>query len=146
MDSEIREDVLAVGDNASAIWERLDNKYGDEGKLLDSIMAEVKRMKRCNDDNPKGIVEMITIIERSYRDLSRLAMEQEMSNSTIVSLIEEKLLRSIEDDWLDMVTGEQRLTIGRDKFPQLLRLLKKHKEKLEYKYPELRYVKVRLLN
>ena len=49
---------------------------------------------------------MIVIVERAYRDLTYLAMEQEISNSTIVSLIEQKLSKSIEDDWLKLVTGE----------------------------------------
>ena len=60
---------------------------------------------------------MILVIERAYRDLTCLAMEQEISNATIVSLIEQKLPKCIEDDWLAIVTGGNRITVGRDKFP-----------------------------
>ena len=143
LDHEIKEDVLALGDNVEAIWSRLDCKYGDQGKLIDSIMAEVKHTKRCKDNNPKGVIEMITIIEMACRDLSILSMEREMSNSTIVSLIEEKLPKDLEDDWLEIVTGEDRTSIAKNKFPHLLKLLTKHKEKLEYKFSELRYLETK---
>ena len=105
LDSEIKEDVLAAGDDAEEIWKRLDKKYGDEGKLVDSFMKDVKQIKECDDSSPEGIIKMILVIERAYRDLTCLAMEQEISNAPIVSLIEQKLPKCIEDDWL-AVTGE----------------------------------------
>ena len=138
LDTNIREDVSTLGDDAKEIWKRLDHKYGDEGKLVDSIMSDVKNITKCNDDCPTEIIAMIVTIERAHRDLFFLRMEQEISNSTIVSIIEQRLPKSIEDDWLDVVTGENRISVGRDKFPQLLKLLLRHKERLEYKLSDVR--------
>ena len=76
---------------------------------------------------------MITVIERAYRDLSYLSMEKEISNSTIVSFIEQRLPRIMENEWLSIITGENRMAVGCDKFPTLYKLLLKHKARIEYK-------------
>ena len=134
----IKQDILSAGDDATEIWRRLDSKYGDEGKLVDDIMKDIKLLQKCNDNQPKGIITMITTVERAYRDLKYMSRESEISNATIVSLIEQKLPKSIEDDWLKVVTGEHRSVVARDKFPQLLKVLLSFKERLEYKFSELR--------
>ena len=82
-------------------------------------MTEVKHLSKCMDDDPKGIISMITIIERAYRDVSFLFMEQEINNSTIVSFIEQRLPQIIENEWSSIVTGENGMVVGRDKFPTL---------------------------
>ena len=83
---------------------------------------------------------MINTIERAERDLRALDMQQEISNSTIVSLIEQTLPKSIENDWLDVVTGneEEADAIRKNKFPELLKVLQKHKKKIEYKMSDIR--------
>ena len=139
---EIREDVSTLGDDAEQIWKRLDRKYGDECRLVDSILSDVKKIPICDDDFPRVVLDMITIIEKAYRDLCYLSMEQEISNSAIVSLIEQILPKSIEDEWLKLVTGEDRIVVGRDKFPHLLKLLIRHKEKIEYKCSDIRYIEL----
>ena len=87
------------------MWRRLDKKYGDEGKLVDAIMSEIKKLKSVNAD-PKGTLEMINVIERAHRDLKSLGHEREISNSTIVSMIEEKLPESKEKEWIKTVTSK----------------------------------------
>ena len=123
LSSEIKEDVSSLGDNAAKIWNHLDSKYGDSSKLIDSIMADVKNIMKCSDDNPSETLAMINTIERAERDLTALGMEQEISNSTIVSLIEQTLPSSIEDDWLDVVTGNEpgKEEIRKNKFPGKVR-------------------------
>ena len=46
-------------------------------------------------------------------------------------MLEEKLPRKIEDDWLEIVTGENAIDIDRDKFLTLLKLLLRHKSMIE---------------
>ena len=44
LSEEIKEEVGNLGDDLKDIWDRLDKKYGDQGKLIDAIMSEVKEM------------------------------------------------------------------------------------------------------
>ena len=140
LSSETKEDVSSLGDDAGKIWEHLDSKYGDPSKLIDSIMADVKSIPKCSDDCPSEILGMINTIERAHRDLTALSMEGEISNSTIVSLIERTIPQSIENDWLDVVTGngDDKDQIRKNKFPELLKVLKKHKQRIEYKMSDIR--------
>ena len=81
---------------------------------------------------------MINTIEKAQRDLKLLGRESEISNSTIVSMIEERLPADIENEWIKLVTGKDRVPIGRDKFPHLLKLLLEIKQRIEYRNSEIR--------
>ena len=135
--ADIKEDVDNLGDDATEMWKRLDNKYNDKSKLVDSIMTEIKQLT-SDSGNPTEILQMIKVIERAHRDLKSLDLEDEISNSTIVSMIEERLPEQIEKEWIKIVTGEKRSEISKNKFPALLELLLQFKERIEYKSSSLR--------
>ena len=42
---------------------------------------------------------MVDMIEGSFRDLKRIDMQGELSNSTVVGMIEEKLPKSVKTRW-----------------------------------------------
>ena len=44
LDETVKEEVNNVGDVYSEMWKRLDMKYGNVGKLIDAILADVKRL------------------------------------------------------------------------------------------------------
>ena len=48
---------------------------------------------------------MINIVENAHRDLQRMGKEHEINNSTIISMIEEKLPTEIESEWVNIITG-----------------------------------------
>ena len=57
---DIKEEVEGVSEDAGEIWKQLDQKYGDEYKLIDSIMAEIKKV---NSGPPGETLKMINTIE-----------------------------------------------------------------------------------
>ena len=77
----------------------LKDKYRRASKLTDAIMFEIKKLKQVNEGDDKKFTEMVDIVERSWRDLKMIGMEGEISNSTVVSFIEEKLPRSVKLQW-----------------------------------------------
>lgn len=136
LSDEIKEEVDGLGEDIDQIWKRLDKKYGDESKLVDAIMSEIKKLKLNKDGDPNATLDMINVIERAHRDLKSLGLEKEISNSTIVSMIEEKLPEDIEKEWIKLVTSKPQT--AKDKFPALLSLLLEFKERIEYKFSDLR--------
>ena len=138
LSEEIKEEVNNLGDNLKDIWDRLDKKYGDQGKLIDAIMSEVKEMPFFEDDDEQGILLMINTIEKAHRDLLLLGSESEISNSTIVSMIEQKMPKEMKREWIKIVTGEKHTEIAKDKFPSLLKLLIHFRERLEYEMSIIR--------
>ena len=79
-------------------------------------MADIRKLKRTSE-NPSDILKMINTIEKVQRDLELIGREREINNSTIVSMIEERLPIDVENEWIKVVTGENREEISRDKFP-----------------------------
>ena len=96
-------------------------------------MSEIKKLRKSVDQDPKGTLEMINIIEGGHRHLKSMDLEKEISNSTIVSMIEERLPEIIEKEWIKIVTNKLQPEIVRDKFPALLDLLLEFRERIEYK-------------
>ena len=128
LSEEVNHDIENLGDNIEIIWTRLDRKYGDKCKLIDSIMAEIKRMPPCCDNDNAQILRFVHTIEKANSDLRSLGKSEELHNSTIVSMIEEKLSPVIRKEWTKTVTGTRRSEIAEKKFPSLLELLLEVKE------------------
>ena len=131
LDASIKDEIENLGEDISAIWARLDSKYGDKSRLVDLIMGEFKRMKRPGD-KLSDMLLMINTVEKAHRDLQRLGKEHEIDNSTIISMTEEKLPPEIETKWMDLITGENKEEIRENKFPALLKLLLQFKERIQF--------------
>ena len=61
-------------------------------------MSEIKKLKKSVDADVKGMLEMVNVIKKVQIDLKSLDLENEISNSTIISMIEEKLPEPIEKE------------------------------------------------
>ena len=138
LSEEIKEEVDNLGDDLNNIWDRLDKKYDDQGKLIDAIMSEVKEMPFLEDDDEQGILLIINTIEKAHIDLLLLGLESEISNSSIVSMIEQKMPKEMKREWIKIVTGEKHTETDKDKFPSLLKLLIHFRERLEYEMSNIR--------
>ena len=133
--------VTNVDDDIKQMWSRLDERYGRSSKITDAIMYDIKHLKTVPDGDGRRFAEFVNTVERSYRDLSRISMESEISNSTIVSLIEEKLPNSVKSLWCLEVSDKDSKVDDRNKFPFLLEFLLKHKRATEYGSNDLRSTK-----
>ena len=136
--SKIKEEVENLGEDAKAIWDRLDEKYGKVSNLVDAIMSDIKGMKKCENHDPLHTLEFINKIEKAHRDLIYFKKENEITNATIIGAIEAKLPENIEDEWLRLITGDNMDDIERNKFPHLLKLLVGCRQRIEYKCTQLR--------
>lgn len=137
LDDNVKEQVESL-DDINEIWVRLDKKYGDEGKHVDAIMADIKEMSKCEDSDVESTLNLINTVERAHRELARLGREQEINNATIVSVIEEKLSGEVQKEWIKTATGEHRVEISQNKFPALLKLLLTYRKRIEYKCSNIR--------
>ena len=69
LSDEIKEEIESLGEDTERSWKRRDKKYGDQGKLVDAIMSDIKKLEKSVDEDPEGTLKMINIIERAHRDL-----------------------------------------------------------------------------
>lgn len=99
--------VKNVDDDMAKMWERLDDRYGRSSKLIDAVMSDIKQLKAVTDGEGHRFVDFVDTIETCHRNLKRINMESEICNSTIVSLIEEKLPNTIKTNWCLEVSDKE---------------------------------------
>ena len=78
------------------------------------------------------------MIERVQIDLKSLGLEKEISNFTIISMIEEKLPEPNKKEFMKIVASTTQPGIAKDNFPTLLNLPLEFRERTEYKFCDLR--------
>ena len=133
---KVKDEVDNVANDYDALWERLDEKYGDKGHLIDSIMSDIKCLKGSNDNENHATLELIKTIERAHRDLIRLGEGEQMDNATIISMIEQKLPERILDEWVKEISSKA--VSHRNRFSSLMALLAEWRKRIEYKVSAIR--------
>ena len=128
--------VKNVDYSITAMWKRLDDKYGEPSKIIDVIMNEVKRLKPVKENENAKFIRLIDTVEQAYRDLERLKLEHELSNAQTVSSIKEKIPMSMKLLWSEHVKCRMEPTAN--KFPELLKFLLDRKSIIEYAISDLR--------
>lgn len=134
----VRDEVSNAGDDYEKLWERLDQKYGNIGKLIDAILFDVKSLSQAS--SPQATVDMINCIEKAHLDLKQLKQETEMYNATMISMIEQRIPSNIRDEWVKQVASKT--LNSAEKFNLLLELLKDWRCRLEYSSNSLRTTEI----
>ena len=130
--------VKNVEDTLSDIWGRLDERFGRVSKITDAIMYDIKQLRPVTDGDEKKFIDLVNTVEKSYRDLSALGLRSEMANSTIISLIEERMPYTTKKMWCLEISEKNSIVDERNKFPHLLEFLLKHRRAIEYGSSDLR--------
>ena len=66
--------VKNLADEEEVIWSRLDEKYGQPSKLLDSVLFELRSMTQLKDNDTNGIEKLAALIESAQTDLQRVGL------------------------------------------------------------------------
>ena len=130
----LREEMDALGGTETEIWERLDERFGNKSRLIDTILAEVRAIEHCDDDSLT--LKMIRTIERCSSELKAMKRDGEMNNTTIISMIEEKMPPEMSREWIKIVT--QKDSKHEEKFKLLKELLDNWRSRIEYKVSSVR--------
>ena len=125
-------------DELNEIWARLDTRYGIPSKIVDVIINELKCIRPVKDDYDQALIQLVDTVETAHRDLSIVGVESELSNSSLVSLIEEKLPKHIRREWSKVINERDDLLMNKNKFPGLLKFLIYQRRIIEYETSHLR--------
>ena len=128
--------VKKLDDNIDEKWFRLDDKYGEPTRVIDSIMREIKKLKPGRDGETMKFILFVDTVERAFRDLESLGLEREVSNASTVSMIEDKLSPEIKLKWAEFLKQSKNQQLN--KFPLLLKFLLERKSILEYVNADIR--------
>ena len=85
--------VKNTDSNTDEIWKKLDEKYGKTSVIADLIMNQIEKFRTIKDEDNKRFIEFIDIVEKRYRDFSRMKVDHELSNATVISIVEENVAK-----------------------------------------------------
>ena len=125
----VKEEISNVSDDYMKMWERLTERYGDVGNLVDAILVDIKKLS-VSGDNHSHVLSMINIIEKAYRDLENLGEETELFNTTTISIVEQAMPFEMKQEWVKLIASK-RLS-SKQKFKALLEFLSDMRRRLEY--------------
>jgi hypothetical protein len=134
----VREEVENCGEDYNAIWKRLDQRFGDRGKLINTILDEVTCLSQGKEDNLLTL-QMIKVVEKAHRDLKRLGAEDEMYNATMIVTIEKKMPNNMKQEWAKEIAGKDMSSAT--KFRTLLECLENWRSRIEYLSDSVRTAK-----
>ena len=130
--------VRNVDDDLNLMWDRLDEKFGRPSKLAEVIMQDIKNIKKIQEGDHQAFVETVDLIECCYHDLKLIKYESEISNSTVLSMIESKLPLEMKLKWSERINASISETEELNKFPALLSFLKEQRRIIEYVISDFR--------
>ena len=129
--------VKSIDDDLEPMSKRLDEKYGDPTKVVDVIMNAIQNTRNIRDCENNRLIELINIVEDGYQDLKRLGLEQEITTTSSVSVIEKKLPTDVKKEWAKLASSDHSTVDKTNKFPSLLKFLLNQKQTIEYENAEL---------
>ena len=127
--SSVQDEISNAMGNYLLMWQRLDKRYGNVGRLIDTILYEVKNLSSSYETSD-GIMQMIKIVEKAARDLDRLNLRSELHNATTISIIEQAMSTQMKHEWVRLVSVDG--CNSQVKFEALLEFLSDWKSRLEY--------------
>ena len=87
--------VIGVDDDYGEMWRRLNTVFCDSGKIVDSILSEIKQLTPLKENDSAWLINLVNTVERCWLDLKKINLEREMNTSTMTSYVE-RLLPSIQ--------------------------------------------------
>ena len=98
--------VKSIDDDLKALWKRLDEKWGDSRKVVDAIINTTQNMRNIRDGENNRLIKLINVIEDGYQDLKRLGLGKEITTTSSVSVIEQKLPTDVKKEWENLVSSD----------------------------------------
>ena len=117
------------------MWRRLDKRYGNISRLIDTILYDVKNLS-ASHETTDGIMQMIITVEKAARDLGNLNQRFELYNATTISIIEQAMSSQMKHEWVRNIARYD--CNSQDKFESLLQFLGEWKDMLEYSDASIR--------
>ncbi|XP_066941064.1 uncharacterized protein [Macrobrachium rosenbergii] len=107
---------------------RLDEKFGNVTKVVDSVLCEIRALKPVPEGNNKKLVELVNTVERGWLDMCKLDLKSEINNTTVISLVEKLLPPTLKREWVLKASESQ----SEKEFGKLLEFLEKERKVVEY--------------
>ena len=66
-------------DDVSGMFDKLDTKFGDHGRIMDVVISEIKNYPKIKEKDSTTVIFFVNKIEKAERDLSKLKLQAVIS-------------------------------------------------------------------
>ena len=130
---EAEEHVRNVDEDLEEIWKRLEDRFGRPELAARAFLTDLRQIKQVSEGDSTKFIKLADTVERCFRGLERINMDHEISNSTVVGVIEDKLPPSLKTLWsVEVCSNDSKIFNSTGRFQQLLEFLLKHRRAMEY--------------
>ena len=101
-------------------------------------MQKFRVLRHRKAGESSKIIKFVDLLETAHRDLVAMGLESEIENAHTVSIIENKLPKSLQIEWYRQIYRQDSTVNTSAKFPHLLRFLCAERDAIEYATSDLR--------
>ena len=96
---DAKEHVQNIDDDLEEIWRRLEDRFGRPELAARAFLSDLKQITPVSEGDTTKFIKLVDTVERGFKGLQRINMQEEIANATVVSTIEEKLPPSLKTRW-----------------------------------------------
>ena len=91
--------IKGIGSDYDAAWEYLDSIYGDLRFVADTITQDIVKFKPLSDGEDARFCDLVHLVRRCYNTLKEVGIPNDMDNSHMLSIIEQKMCLDDRKVW-----------------------------------------------
>lgn len=122
--------VEACDDDYDEMLQRLSEEFGDPRKVTEVILASL-RVKPLRDENTKGFIEYVDLLEKADEKLRKLDLLHEISNSQVLGDIERRLPPKARSEWAKLICEKRDSDLTKP-YQFLISFLKEQRKQIKY--------------
>ena len=83
--------IKGIGQDYDAAWDYLDSIYGDPRFVSDTITKDIVKFRALQPGEDARFCDLVHLVKRSFNTLKEVGSQNDMDNSHMLSIIEQKL-------------------------------------------------------
>ena len=91
--------IRGIGSDYDAAWEYLDSIYGDPRFVADTVTQDIVKFKPLSDGEDSRFCDLVHLVRRCYNTLKEVGIPNDMDNSHMLSIIEQKMCSDDRKVW-----------------------------------------------
>ena len=91
--------IKGIGSDHDAAWEYLDSIYGDPRFVSDTTTQDIVKVRSLQPGEDARFCELVHLVKRSYNILKEVGNQNDMNNSHMLSIIEQKMCPDDRKVW-----------------------------------------------
>ena len=91
--------IKGIGSDYDAAWDYLDSIYGDPRFVSDTITQDIVKFRALQPGEDARFCDLVHLVKRSFNTLKEVGSQNDMDNSHMLSIIEQKMCSDDRKVW-----------------------------------------------